>query len=212
MKARPKILPDEPRGSAWRSSARGVNCPVKSGKLMSDTMTKRLEINPDVSYLLAIHKCNKGKESSISVSTENDEILERFVRIAIYGLGIESNKILIEKQGEKTIATIYNSKLRKLLDSALERREKIFKYKNDYSANYFAGLFDCNGGVGRNSLYIKGIDKLDGILLERIGFHTTTNKENCYIKNSNQFIMFIEPYSIMLKSINRKPGNERDLH
>ena len=32
MKARLKILPDEPRGGAWPSSARGVNCPVKSGK------------------------------------------------------------------------------------------------------------------------------------------------------------------------------------
>ena len=31
VKARLKILPDEPRGSAWRPSARGVNCPVKSG-------------------------------------------------------------------------------------------------------------------------------------------------------------------------------------
>lgn len=31
MKARLKILPDEPRGVAWPSSARGVNCPIKFG-------------------------------------------------------------------------------------------------------------------------------------------------------------------------------------
>ena len=31
MKARLKILPNKPRGGAWPSSARGVNCPVKSG-------------------------------------------------------------------------------------------------------------------------------------------------------------------------------------
>ena len=31
MKARLKILPNEPRGTAWPSSARGANCPVKSG-------------------------------------------------------------------------------------------------------------------------------------------------------------------------------------
>ncbi len=31
MKVRLKVLPDEPRGIAWPSSARGVNCPVKSG-------------------------------------------------------------------------------------------------------------------------------------------------------------------------------------
>ncbi len=31
MMARLKILPDKPRGTAWPSSARGVNCPVKSG-------------------------------------------------------------------------------------------------------------------------------------------------------------------------------------
>ena len=31
MKVRFKALPNEPRGSAWPSSARAVSCPVKSG-------------------------------------------------------------------------------------------------------------------------------------------------------------------------------------
>ncbi len=31
MKVNLKGLPDEPRGSAWPSSARAVKCPVKSG-------------------------------------------------------------------------------------------------------------------------------------------------------------------------------------
>ncbi len=31
MKVRLKVLPDEPRGGAWPSSARAVKCPVKSG-------------------------------------------------------------------------------------------------------------------------------------------------------------------------------------
>ncbi len=31
MKVSLKILPDEPRGGAWPSSARAVRCPVKSG-------------------------------------------------------------------------------------------------------------------------------------------------------------------------------------
>ncbi len=30
MKVRLKVLPDEPRGAAWPSSARAVRCPVKS--------------------------------------------------------------------------------------------------------------------------------------------------------------------------------------
>ncbi len=31
MKVKLKVLPDEPRGSAWPSSARAVRCPAKSG-------------------------------------------------------------------------------------------------------------------------------------------------------------------------------------
>ncbi len=31
MKVSLMVLPDEPRGSAWPSSARAVRCPVKSG-------------------------------------------------------------------------------------------------------------------------------------------------------------------------------------
>ena len=60
MKVRLKILPDEPRGSAWRSSARGVNCPVKSGKLASGKMAKKLELNPDISYMLGLHMQQAG--------------------------------------------------------------------------------------------------------------------------------------------------------
>ena len=49
MKVRLKVLPDEPRGSAWPSSARAVRCPVKSGnerdlhsQLLTDFVTEHI--------------------------------------------------------------------------------------------------------------------------------------------------------------------------
>ena len=46
MKVRLKILPDEPRGVAWPSSARGVNCLVKSSN-ERDPCLQLLSLSPD---------------------------------------------------------------------------------------------------------------------------------------------------------------------
>ena len=82
---------------------------------------------------------------------------------------------------EEGKAIFYNSKIRKLFDGALERRVKIFKYRNDYSSNYLAAIFDCNGGVDRKGLYMRNLENADEMIMENIGFHATKagSKELC---------------------------------
>ena len=173
-------------------------------------MTRKLPINPDISYLLGIYSCNSGSDS-ISLSTSNEKIVERFVKIAVMNLDVKPENINIFKDEDHIEAIIGNSKVKKLFDNALERRDKIFKYRNEYSASYFAALFDCKGATDRKGLFLNHISNYEAVLLERIGFHTTTNANRTYIKNDMDFIMFISPFSIRAKGIHR-PGNKRVPH
>ncbi len=163
-------------------------------------MARKLGLNPDTSYMLGAYNCNAEK-SSLYVATTSKELVERFVRIAV-SLGTKPESVLITKEDYLTKATITNSKLKKLLDSALEKREKIFKYKNEYSASYFAAMFDCNGSADNKGVFIAGMKPYDSIILERLGFHTTTSSGKCYIRKALDFMMFIAPFSIKAKAIN----------
>jgi hypothetical protein len=162
-------------------------------------MARKLGISPDVSYMLGVYNCNTGS-SQISIATASTEMVERFVRIAV-SLGTRPDAILITREEYGTKASISNSKLKKLFDNALEKRDRIFKYRNEYSASYFAGMFDCNGAADGRGIFIRGMQTYDSIILERIGFHTTANSAKCYIRKPLDFMMFISPFSVKARLI-----------
>lgn len=158
-------------------------------------MARKLPMSPDVSYMLGIYRCNSSF-ANICLTTESKELVGRFVKIAVTDLGTRTDAIRVTRKDDETKVEISNSKLRKLLDKALDDRDKIFKYKNEYSASYFAAMFDCNGASDRRGMFIRGMRSYDKTLLERIGFHTTTNSGRCYVRKSMDFMMFIAPFSI----------------
>jgi hypothetical protein len=133
-------------------------------------MTKKLAISPDVSYMLGIYCCNNSYDS-ICLSTASNELVARFVKIAVLELGTKPEFMSIDKEEDFTNVTINNSKLKKLLENALK------------------------------GIFIKHMKSYDAILLERIGFHTTGSSGKIYIKKALDFIMFIAPYSIKAKVI-----------
>lgn len=165
-------------------------------------MSKKLALSPDVSYMLGIYSCNRRREG-ISLVTKNNNLLERFVQIAVNVLDVDPTKIMIREEEGTFSALIYNSKLKKLFEDSLERREIIFKYVNDYSANYFAAIFDCRGGYNEQGLYIMGMDRLDNRVLEKLGFYTKGSLRT-YILNTKKFVSFIGDYSLRIKAINKK--------
>lgn len=160
-------------------------------------MSRKLALSPDVSYMLGL--CTIGREEPyVSVITQSDEVIERFVRIAVNSLEIDTKKILIvEKADRFKQALFYNSTTKRLFLKALEEREQIFKYKNEYSASYFAGLYDSRGQTNYRSITIKTRDMVDVIILERLNFRITRSG---MIKNHEGFRAFIKPYSALIKS------------
>lgn len=168
-------------------------------------MAKKLPNSPDISYMLGICRCNSGYKS-LSLRTESGELAERFVKIAVMELGSKVDTVKITRLNGMINISINNSKLKKLLDKSLMKKEKIFKYKNEYSAGYFAAMFDCNGSLDAKGISIRATDLYEKVLLERLGFHTSSKLGKTYIKNDMDFIMFIEPFSIRARLIH-KSGN-----
>ncbi len=154
-------------------------------------MATKLKLTPNVSYVLGIYEANKKLMQPIGIITKDNGFVERFVKIAMDDLGIDPTKIMVREDG----VHFYNSKIKKLFDKALERRAKIFKYSNDYSGSYLAGLFDCAGGMDRKGMYIKGMDPHDGLLMENLGVHTHQQGSKSYIQNEKVFVALVGRHS-----------------
>ncbi len=156
-------------------------------------MSKKLKLNPRVAYFMGLY--STGKDKAVGITSEDGEVIAKFVKIAIDEFEVEPNKILFEQRGRAQRAYFYNSKLKKLLDNALERKSVTFKYKNDYAAGYVAGLFDIDGGKDGRGLFIKDYDDTDFLLIENLGFHTMAHGNKLYIKNARTFLDFIKKFT-----------------
>ncbi len=157
-------------------------------------MSKKLSMSPDMSYMLGISRLGTD-EPSVSVVSRSDEVVERFVRIAVTTLKIQPEKIMFDEQEGVKRALFYHSKARKLMAKALEEREHLFKYKNDYSGSYFAGLFDARGHGSTKGILTGTRDMMDIIVLERLGFRVNRSGK---VQNANEYLKFIKPYSATL--------------
>ena len=198
MKVRLKTLLDKPRGGAWRSSARGVNCPVKSGKRSSDAMKQKL--GREIYYIAGMQRAWKGSKHSVGICSSSEEIKQRFAEIAIKALGVKSEKIIVEGN----CIFFYHSRIEKQLQRIIRNRTKIFSKPGESAYSYIAGIVDATGKITRNSIRLS-LDTGDELVLERMGIHTKQG----YVLNLSNFFMLIKPYSLLLSSI-RTPGNERD--
>lgn len=157
-------------------------------------MSKKLPMSPDMSYMLGVSRISK-EEPAVSVMSRNDEVVERFVRIALSQLDVAPEKIMFEEEDGLKRAMFFNSKAKKLMTKALEEREHLFKYKNDYSGSYFAGLFDARGHGSKKGIMTGTRDMVDIIVLERLGFRVSKAGR---VQNANDYLKFIKPFSAAL--------------
>jgi hypothetical protein len=164
-------------------------------------LSKRLKLDPDVCYFLALFEYSYSKtirEPIIGIESNNATTIENFIAFAVSKFKIEPNKIIIEGNENKNDGKskervfFYNSKLKKLMLKELERKEKIFKYKNDYSSNYLKGIYDSCGAQNKKGMFINGLKADDAAIMERLGFHTNDIADKSYIINKNEFLKFIK--------------------
>ena len=169
-------------------------------------MSKRLPIDPDLCYLLGI--CTIGTDSPlISASSGDDHVIETFIKTAIGRLAIDPKKISVEETGAVKNAGFYNSILKKKLLHLMSERERIFRYFNNYSGSYYAGIFDARGGVDRKGIFLKHLDPVDVIILERLGVRVT-GRGIFRMSTPSRFAELVRPFSAKFKYLEQQSSTD----
>ncbi|MEM2138069.1 MAG: hypothetical protein QW568_03195 [Candidatus Anstonellaceae archaeon] len=151
-------------------------------------------MSPSRAYLLGLWKGRRTKEG---VGVEGHrEVCETFLKLCLDEKLCQPDKVKYEEDAIDK-CYFYNTALRAWLDSEMEKRDERLKYKNEFAANYFAGVFDAKGGwgdavTGQKMPYIVG-DRVDEVVLLRLGFRVKKERGRIAII-SGDFYPWIKPY------------------
>ena len=157
-------------------------------------------LSPEICYIIGL--CNRKKDS-LYISTKEDLILKKFTEIIVKWLGINPGKIKIIIENENITAYSYNSRVMKFFNEILKKRQKAFKYMNDYSSNYLSGLFDSRGFEFRNNLYFNYLDLNDQMILENLHIHLKKQNNAYCIISQNLFVIFTKQNSIKISLLEK---------
>ena len=143
---------------------------------------------------------SKSKEtrSAVGIRTGILEIEEKFVELCIKELAVQPNRLIIDDEGEERHVYFYHSRIYKRIHEIIGKQVRMFRWTNEFSGSYVAGMFDCAGYLHGNSLSIRGITSADAVMLEQLGIRTDGNR----IKNITKFIALIKGYSVLLDLMN----------
>ena len=149
--------------------------------------------NPARAYLLGLWRGRRTKEG---VGVEGHrEVCDAFLKLCLDEKLCLPNKVKFE-EGAVTKCYFYNSAVRAWLDGEGKKREERLKYKNEFAANYFAGVFDARGGFWNDGkgkfCYLIG-DRTDEIVLLRLGFRAKNERGKIAVV-SRDFYGWIMPY------------------
>ncbi len=95
----------------------------------------------------------------------------------------------------------YHSAYRAFFDKVLEDRLERFKYKNEFAAQYLAGVFDGVGGIGKTdgALFFEHGDREDEMLLLRLDFRVKKVGRRIIVIEKEKFLEFVKPYLKFLR-------------
>ena len=156
----------------------------------------KFTMSPSRAYILGLWKSRRTK-SGIGVEGRR-ELCEVFLKACLDEKLCEPDKVKFAENitGEFDSCLFYNSALRAWLQEEEKKREERLRFKNEFAANYFAGVFDAKGGFleakGKECCYFFG-DKQDEIVLLRLGFREKKEGGKIAVL-SEDFYGWLHPY------------------
>ncbi|MDE1870437.1 MAG: hypothetical protein KGH71_05675 [Candidatus Micrarchaeota archaeon] len=154
------------------------------------------KLTPELCYLAGIvSKTRQGERSMVGINTTIDDVVENFVEVALK-LGVDAKKIIIEDVDGVKHVYFFHSKLAKQIREIVEKQTRIFKYKNEFSSSYLAGMFDASGKVSKGKLLLSGMSAADQMVMENLGIHTRQNS----ITNIQAFLGMIKGRSVIFRT------------
>jgi hypothetical protein len=142
------------------------------------------KLSPELSYVIGLWGMRRTKEG---IGVRGEDVIPVFVNEVI-GLKLtEAGKLLYS---EKSVY-FYHSKWRKFFQEVWRDRMERFKYLNEYSANFLAGVFDACGQIDEKGVvHIEGFGE-DEMVLSRLGFKPKKKGKKIVIGNPRAFLKFI---------------------
>lgn len=144
----------------------------------------RPRLSPELSYVIGLWGLRRTKEG---IGVRGKEIAATFVNEATKLGLIKPGKI----QYKENAVFFYHSKWRKFFQEIWKERMDRFKYLNEYSANFLAGIFDVSGKIDEKGIVrIEGFEE-DEMVLSRLGFKPKRKGKLIIVGNPHAFLKFI---------------------
>lgn len=150
----------------------------------------KLKLTPAFAYLAGLVKFVNIKTRAIIIKGDQ-KLLEIFTKHLIENKIVQPNKIIVKGDKAYTYHLGYKNFLKKII---LEETDR-FKYHNEYSASFLAGLFDYSGKIEDKYITLERWDKKDKLVLENLGFYIEEKNKKILIYHKEMFLKFIKNYS-----------------
>ncbi|MEW5996013.1 MAG: hypothetical protein AB1657_00250 [Candidatus Micrarchaeota archaeon] len=150
----------------------------------------KVKLTPELSYIIGLWK-EARTSAGIGVGGR-EELLSVFSDACLKAKVAEAGKIL---SGENSVY-FYHTAYRKFFQKVVEEEAERFKYKNEYSANFLAGLFDAVGEIGKDgTVCFSRCTRTDEMVLYRLGFNTVRKAGKIYVVRPLKFLAYIKPFT-----------------
>lgn len=152
----------------------------------------KIKLTPELSYLIGMWSKRKAKEG-LGIEAPK-EVQEIFAKCALEQGLTTSDKML----SSETKIYFYHGKWRKFFQEIESEKFDRYKYINEYSASYLAGLFDAVGRISEQGIiYLTKFGNDDELLLLRLGFPTMKKEHALVIGKPKAFLTLIRNYTRM---------------
>lgn len=150
----------------------------------------KIKLTPELSYLIGLwRKCKSFEGLGVK---GRKEVLEIFSKEVLDQKITTSDKLLTEDNRVYFYHTAYRKFFQEIEKNQLER----YKYLNDYSASYLAGIFDAVGNIDdKGVVSIEKMNHEDEMLLLRLGFQARRKAGIMVMDRPLVFLAFIKNYT-----------------
>lgn len=155
----------------------------------------KIKLTPDLSYIIGLWS---KRRSMVGIGiVAPPELQQIFAKEVLAQNLTPSDKLL--NDGEKIY--FYHSRYRKFFQQVEEDKLERYKYLNDYSASYLAGMFDAAGTITEKGVvYLERANSRDEVLMLRLGFPVKKSDGKLMICRPKAFLMLIKNYTKMFGS------------
>lgn len=154
----------------------------------------RFKLTRELCYISGLSGRHHWPERSrVGIRTSSEAVEQRFVELAIR-MGVEPSRMLIKQDGGLVSVSFYHSKMARMVREVMEMRADLAGKGRGLAEAFVAGTFDASGHVAAGKVSIRGLQRSDELLLERMGIHTASGK----VLNIGAFVRLAKGMSVLL--------------